>query len=105
MKESQHVLFVCTGNICRSPLAEAYLKKLLHKGGPPNVRVSSAGIYAIPGNTTPPEGIETAAQIGLDLDSHRARPLTPETVDQADLIVVMAPEHAEFIVADRTFLQ
>ena len=97
MTEPKNVLFVCTGNICRSPLAEVYLRSLIHQGGPADVTISSAGTHAMGGNRTPEEGIETAAHIGLDLESHRAKPLTPELLEQADRIVVMAPEHADFI--------
>ncbi|MFQ5913278.1 MAG: homoserine kinase [Nitrospinota bacterium] len=92
-----NVLFVCTGNICRSPLAEVYLKRLLQEGGPPNVQVTSAGIIALPENLPPQEAMETSAQMGLNLKSHRARPLTPKMAREADHILVMAPEHAEFI--------
>lgn len=80
-------------------MAEHYLKKLLQQGGPPEVEVGSAGIYALEGNPVPPEAVATAAQIGVDLARHRARPLTPDLVREADLILVMAPEHADFITA------
>ncbi|MBI2881517.1 MAG: homoserine kinase [Candidatus Tectomicrobia bacterium] len=94
-----NVLFVCTGNMCRSPMAEAYLKILLQKGGRSDVEVTSAGTHALPGAPPPPEAVATAAQISLDLEHHRARPLTSEMVEQADVILVMAPEHAEHLAA------
>ncbi len=78
-------------------MAEAYLKRLLSQGGPMDVRAHSAGVHAIDGNVTPEEGVETASHIGYRLDSHRARHLDADMADEADRIVVMAPEHAEFI--------
>ncbi len=80
-------------------MAEFYLRRLIEQGGPPNVQVSSAGIYALPGNPAPEEAVESAAQIDLDLESHQAKPLTHETVEEADTILVMAPEHAEFLLS------
>ena len=78
-------------------MAEACLKRLLSQGGPMDVTAHSAGVHAIDGNVTPEEGIETASHTGLSLDSHRARHLNADMANEADRIVVMAPEHAEFI--------
>lgn len=97
MTYPKKILFLCTGNICRSPMAEAYLRKLLVQGGPSDVEVFSAGGNAIDGNVTPREGIETASQIGLSLAEHRAKQLDGNMATYADKILVMAPEHAEFI--------
>ena len=87
------VLFVCTGNTCRSPLAVAAMKDELGEDEP-FVEVSSAGTAAAEGAGASPESIEIAARDGLDLASHRARRLTPEIANRADLVIVMERLHA-----------
>jgi protein-tyrosine-phosphatase len=90
-----HVLFVCTGNICRSPMAAAIARDLLDAAGRTDVEVSSAGTYAIVGHGATDDAITTAEHHGLDLLDHRARQLTPELVAGADLVVGMRREHTE----------
>jgi protein-tyrosine-phosphatase len=79
------VLFVCTGNTCRSPFAEALARREL---GPAGHEFSSAGTNAYVGAPCPPEAVEIAlAHHGIDLSGHRARQLTPELEADADLVV------------------
>jgi protein-tyrosine phosphatase len=95
------IVFVCTGNTCRSPLAEALFKKLLaERLGCPvqdlperGYQVVSAGLAAYPGGAATPEAIEVGAELGADLSGHRSRPLTPELAAQADLLVAMTRGH------------
>jgi protein-tyrosine phosphatase len=91
--ESFKVLFVCTGNTCRSPLAALALLDAL---GPDRerVRVESAGTAATEGERASAGSVEVAAQSGLDLSSHRSRRLRPELAREADLILVMEAAHA-----------
>ena len=82
------VLFVCHGNVCRSPYAAALLRRLLLSFLPRVVRVESAGFVG-PGRPCPRWAVEVAAERGLDLSRHRSRVLTPLEVQSADLVVVM----------------
>jgi protein-tyrosine-phosphatase len=80
------ILFVCTGNTCRSPFAEAVARR-------EGVDGESAGLAAYPGDEPPPDALAVATELGLDLSSHRARPLTPELLDGAEIVVGMTAAH------------
>jgi protein-tyrosine phosphatase len=83
-----NILIVCTGNICRSPMAEALLRASSAVSRP-HLKVSSAGLAALEGHPAAPLAVTLLAERGLDLSAHRARQLTPELVAAADLILVM----------------
>jgi protein-tyrosine phosphatase len=95
------VVFVCTGNTCRSPLAEALCKKRLadRLGCTPEELpqrgffVLSAGLAAMMGGTAAPEAVEVARAYGGTLEGHRSRPLTAELAAQADFLVAMTRSH------------
>jgi protein-tyrosine phosphatase len=95
------VVFVCTGNTCRSPLAEGLFKKLLTERlgcradelPGRGLTVLSAGLAAGPGGPAAPEAVETARDLGADLSGHSSRPLTPELAAQADFLVAMTRGH------------
>lgn len=88
-----HVLLVCTGNICRSPLAEALLERELGLRGADGVKVSSAGTGAWEGAPASEGAYLVALEHALDLSEHRARLLTRDGVSAADLILTMARHH------------
>ena len=90
------IVFVCTGNICRSPMAAAIARDLLDRSGRSDVRVESAGTFALEGHAPTSDAELAAAAHGLSLDGHRAQQLTRELVSRADLVVGMEDEHAEF---------
>lgn len=80
------VLFVCTGNICRSPIAEQVFRARL---GSPAVVFSSAGTDAMVGHGMPQQAIDVSMRLKAYPDGHRARQLRSETIDSADLVIVM----------------
>ena len=88
------VLLVCTGNTCRSPMAEGWLKaKLAGKGW----TAESAGVAAWGGSPASPEAVEAMAEIGIDISGHRSQGLTPALVESADIILAMAGGHRQEI--------
>jgi len=82
------VLFVCTGNICRSPLAAALLA-----AAAPDVDVASAGTAVVEGAPCPAAILAEADALGLDLRGHVSAPLTRDVLDGADLVLALAREH------------
>lgn len=90
------VLVICTGNTCRSPMAEVALRALLPPDLAATVEVESAGTGAGEGAPATPLAIATAAGHGLHLEAHRARALTPRLIREADFVLAMEPRHAEW---------
>jgi protein-tyrosine phosphatase len=104
------VLFVCTGNICRSPTAEALARRELARYPGVPLEVSSAGSHALEGNPAASRSMLAASTRGANLERHFARELTRRRVRSAGLILCMAAEHRPFVLsydrsaASRTFL-
>jgi len=87
------VLFVCTGNICRSPLAEALFQRELDKREVSDIHVSSAGTGAWEGAPASEGAYLVGLEHGLDLSGHRARLLTRDVIKESDRIFTMARHH------------
>ncbi len=94
MKETKHVLIVCTGNVCRSPMAWGLLRrKLEERGLDEDIIVETAGIYALDDQPPSRGAQEVLAQRGIDISHHRARTITPHMLQKADLVLVMTEDH------------
>ena len=94
----QHILVICVGNICRSPMAEAVLRDAL--GESEGISVESAGLGAMVDWPAAEHAETLMKERGLDISGHRARQLTPEMVSRADLILVMEQGHKKAIEAE-----
>jgi protein-tyrosine-phosphatase len=90
-----NLLFVCSGNTCRSPMAEALARKIARRRGIENLNISSAGTNAWDNIPATDEALLVGMEREIDLTGHRARKLTPTIVSEADLIFVMTPGHLE----------
>lgn len=91
----KRILFICTGNTCRSPLAEGLAKKMAFDRGL-SPEIESAGLSVFPDGANP-HSITVAAEYGADLTKHRARPLTDTMLLQADQIYTMTKSQADFL--------
>ncbi|MEM1208033.1 MAG: low molecular weight protein arginine phosphatase [Planctomycetota bacterium] len=96
---------VCSGNTCRSPMAEAFMRQMLdeaggvHAPGLEGVEVTSAGVFAGAGQPATEEASVAAAAYGAELNGHRSTPLTREAVAEADLIYTMTDAHRNAVLA------
>jgi protein-tyrosine-phosphatase len=93
------LLFVCTGNTCRSPLAEAIARKVAVERGLADVEVASAGTSAWDGAPASDGALLVGMERRLDLSAHRAQSLTRRLVEASDLILAMGPHHLDRIEA------
>lgn len=88
----KRVLFVCTANVCRSPMAEAILNALAEENDIP-LRAESAGVAALVGREIAPNTAAALRELGIYPEEHRARQLDPTMVADADLVLAMGPSH------------
>src|SRR4051794_9311767 len=99
MGDEFRIVVVCTANICRSPMAEAMIRRGLRAGGGDGVVVESAGVYGHEGSPIAPGSASALRALGIEDDGHRGRLLTPEIVGSADLVLTMEERHREAILA------
>jgi len=92
------ILLVCLGNLCRSPMAEGFLReKLRREGREAEYQVRSAGTWASNGQPASAYAIQTMLERGIDISGHRSHSLTKKDVEEADLILVMNARYKEAI--------
>src|SRR5579864_8734871 len=102
------ILFICTGNVCRSPMAEGIFRHAIQGRG--NYRVVSAGLGAMDGQPPSAHAVEAVRELGIDIANQRSRMLTPDLVAQADYIFGMTHSHVDTVMllypqaAEKTFL-
>jgi protein-tyrosine phosphatase len=94
----KHILVVCEGNICRSPMAEGLLKTALA-----HTRVRSAGLAALSGMPADPAAVRLMAERGIDIRGHRALQVTRELCREAELVLVMSAEQRKRLENDYPF--
>lgn len=90
------IAFVCTGNTCRSPIAEYYLKKLIEERGMEGIRVTSFGLGGFAGYEASLNSVKSMEELDIDISDHRSRTANPETLDQ-DLFLTMASGHRDVL--------
>jgi protein-tyrosine-phosphatase len=102
------ILFVCTGNTCRSPLAAAIARRIAHERGLGESVIESAGTSAWDGQPASDGALLVGLERQLDLNEHRSRTVTPALVESQDLILTMGPHHRDQVEsmggAGKTFL-
>lgn len=88
-------MFVCTANVCRSPMAERLLRHALDAESEPlrSLRIVSTGVAAYPGDPASANSVRALKSVGLSLDNHRSRPLTQELLDETLVLFAMTPSH------------
>src|SRR5258707_5464744 len=102
------VLFICTGNVCRSPMAEGLFRHAVQGQG--EYRVVSAGLGAMEGQPPSPYAVQAVKELGIDISGQRSRMLSPQLVQQADYIFGMTHSHIDTVTmlypsaAEKTFL-
>lgn len=95
------IMFVCTGNTCRSAMAEKLLhKKIIEKGFQNKLEVYSAGVFAFSGDKSPYEAIKVMRdEYAVDMTTHKATPLKDSQIDKMDLILTMTENHKNMLVS------
>ena len=93
-----NILFVCTGNTCRSAMCEAYFNSLCKAHGCATLAAASAGTDAWEGEYASPMSVSALAQYDTEIAKHRARRLTKEMLEETDLVIAMTESHRQRVL-------
>ena len=99
-----NILFICTGNTCRSPMAKALLEDMAQKKSI-DINVKSAGIYALDGQSASKGAIEALKAEGIDIQTHKASIVYKDLLEWADLILTMSISHKEILLSKYNFIK
>jgi len=94
MPTTSHIAFICSGNICRSPMAEALAREMLQRLGI-SAEISSAGTLGIDGHPAAENAVRVLSMMAIELTTHRSQGITREYLEAASAVVVMEEEHAK----------
>jgi protein-tyrosine-phosphatase len=95
MTRKRAVLFLCTGDTCRGPMAAGVLRKILDDAGLKSFEIRSAGVMTVTGLLATPETTQMLKSFGVELDRHRSTPMTVDLLSRSDLILGMTPLHTQ----------
>jgi protein-tyrosine-phosphatase len=93
------IVFICTGNICRSPVAEGILRNKLNKNNITHIQVSSMGTHGLENAEASAYSKQLCLENGIDISLHRSRPLIPQELINSSLILVMELVHYEYLLS------
>ncbi|MFY9987247.1 MAG: serine hydroxymethyltransferase [Chthoniobacterales bacterium] len=96
MNRQKTILFVCTGNVCRSPMAEGLFERMTAERA--DLRVLSAGVSTYPGQPPSAHAVEVLEELGVDISQHRSKPISEKVVEEADWIIAMTRSHLDSII-------
>ncbi len=92
-----HILFVCTANICRSPMAEGIFRSKTGKAGRNDLSVSSMAVHGLDDQPASESGRKVCEEHGIDISTHRSLSISGEELQRADLILCMEKGHRQFL--------
>lgn len=99
-----NILFVCTGNTCRSPMAQGLLEDMARKKDL-DIVVRSAGVFALDGQSVSREAVQVLREEGINISHHRANMIYRDLVEESDLILTMSKSHKEALLSKYDFIE